>query len=133
MRAAALLPLFLAACATAPTCPAGTAPAAIAELAFGRNGRDGTLRVTDPDWSTFLAEEATPRFPDGLTSLDAQGQWRAPDGHIAREPAKLLWLVLPGASLGGAAARTEPLAAAYRARFGQESVLRSLRLGCAAF
>jgi hypothetical protein len=89
--------------------------------------------VTDADWSAFLAEEATPRFPDGLTALDAQGQWRAADGRIAREPAKLLWLVLPGASLAEAAARVDPLATAYRARFGQEGVLRSLRAGCAGF
>ncbi|SHJ36823.1 Protein of unknown function [Roseomonas rosea] len=130
--AAALLPLLLAACTAPPSCPAGTAPAVVAELAFGRNA-DGVLRVGEADWSAFLAEEATPRFPDGLSSLDAQGQWRAPDGRIAREPAKLLWLVLPGATLEEASRRTEPLAAAYKARFGQESVLRSLRSGCAGF
>ena len=127
-RAALLLPLLLAACAT---CPEGTAPAAIAAIAFGRNAA-GTLRVTEADWAAFLAEEATPRFPDGLTTLDGHGQWRAPDGGTAHEATKLLWLVLPGTTLPQAAARTAPLAAAYRARFGQETVLRSLREGCAA-
>ncbi|WP_424134155.1 DUF3574 domain-containing protein [Roseomonas chloroacetimidivorans] len=116
-----------------PACPAGTAPAEVATLAFGRNGPDGQLHVTEADWAAFLAEEATPRFPHGLTSLDAQGQWRAPDGRVAREPAKLLWLVMPGATPAEAAARTEGLAAAYRARTGQESVLREIRAGCAGF
>ncbi|WP_052401295.1 DUF3574 domain-containing protein [Muricoccus aerilatus] len=127
-----LLPLILGACALPPACPAGTAPAAIAEVALGRSSA-GRLRVTDAEWSAFLAEEATPRFPEGLTALDAEGQWRAPDGRIFREPSKLLLLVLPGASLAEAAARTEPLAEAYRARFAQESVLRSLRPSCAGF
>ncbi|WP_198379194.1 DUF3574 domain-containing protein [Roseomonas sp. KE2513] len=127
-----LLPLLLGACAVPPACPAGTASAAIAEIALGRSSA-GRLRVTDADWSAFLAEEATPRFPEGLTALDAEGQWRASDGRILREPSKLLLLVLPGATLAEAAARTEPLAEAYRIRFGQESVLRSFRPGCAGF
>ena len=133
MRAAALLPVLLAACAAPPSCPTGTAPTVVAELAFGRNGRDGALRVGEADWAAFLGEEATPRFPAGLTALDAQGQWRGADGRIAREPTKLILLVLPGASMAEAAARTAPLAEVYRARFGQESVLRSLRPGCAGF
>jgi hypothetical protein len=136
-RAAATLPPLLlaaglAACAGPPACPSGTAPAAVAELAFGRNA-GGALRVTEADWSAFLAEEATPRFPQGLTVLEAQGQWRGADGRVARESAKLLWLVLPGATLEEAARRTEPLAAAYKARFGQESVLSTFRASCASF
>ena len=127
-----LLPTLLAACSIVPACPAGTAPAVTAEIALGRSS-GGRLRVTDADWSAFLAEEATPRFPEGLTALDAEGQWRAPDGRTLRETSKLLLLVMPGTTLAEAAARTEPLAEAYRARFAQESVLRSLRPACAGF
>ncbi|MBP0492417.1 DUF3574 domain-containing protein [Roseomonas indoligenes] len=135
--AALLLPaiLQLAACQAGgapPACPAGTAPAAVAELAFGRNGPAGSLRVTDPDWDAFLAEEVTPRFPDGLTSFDAMGQWRGRDGRTAREPSKLLWLVVPDTTLEEAGSRTRPIAAAYRRRFGQEAVLAVYRGGCAA-
>ena len=128
-----LLALLAGACAPAPaTCPVGNAPAAIAEIAFGRTSA-GRLRVTEADWSAFLAAEATPRFPAGLTTLDAEGQWRASDGSLLRERAKLLWLVIPGATMAEAAARTAPLAETYRARFGQESVVRSLRESCAGF
>ncbi|MBP0443756.1 DUF3574 domain-containing protein [Roseomonas sp. SSH11] len=104
----------------------------IATLAFGRN-QGGALRVTDADWAAFLAEEATPRFPSGLTTHDTQGQWRGADGVIAREPGKLLWLVIPNASPEEAAARTAPLVSAYRTRFGQESVLSSFARGCVSF
>ena len=134
MRAtAALLGLLLpTACAAPPACPAGTGPATTVTLAFGRDA-GGQLRVTEADWSAFLAEEATPRFPDGLTSLDAQGQWRGRDGRPLREAAKVIWLVLPEATPDEAIARTTPLAEAYRRRFGQDSVLQSLQPACAGF
>ena len=132
MRALAAL-LLLGACAAPPACPSGTGPAAVATIAFGRHGPDGALRVTEADWSAFLAEEATPRFPSGLTVLDAAGQWRARDGNIAREPAKLLWLMLPGFAAEEASRRVSALASAYAARFGQESVLRSIGAVCARF
>ncbi|WP_338663124.1 DUF3574 domain-containing protein [Pararoseomonas sp. SCSIO 73927] len=134
MRIAAAL-LLLAACRTEgapPACPAGTSPAAVSELAFGRNGPDGALRVTETDWAAFLEEEVTPRFPDGLTALDAAGQWRGPDGRAAREPSKLLWLVMPGTTLEEAGARTRPLVDTYRRRFQQESVLAVHRIACAS-
>ncbi|WP_376094224.1 DUF3574 domain-containing protein [Roseomonas sp. CCTCC AB2023176] len=118
--------------ARALACPAGTGPATVVELLFGRNA-GGVLRVSDADWTAFLAEEATPRFPDGLTVMDAQGQWRGRDGRIERETAKVMWLVLPGVDAAGATAQVEPLAAAYRARFAQESVLRAVRPGCVGF
>ena len=132
MRALAAV-LLLGACAAPPACPEGTVSAATVTLAFGRNGPDGTLRVTDADWSAFLAEEATPRFPDGLTGLNAAGQWRAPDGLIAREPAKLLWLVLPGPPAAETSGRIGALASAYAARFGQDSVLAVYGQSCAGF
>ena len=134
MRIAAAL-LLLAACradGAPPACPAGTSAAAVAELAFGRNGPDGHLRVTEADWTSFLVEEVTPRFPDGLTVLDAAGQWRGPDDRVAREPSKLLWLVMPGTKIEEAGGRTRPLAEVYRRRFRQESVLAVYRSGCAA-
>lgn len=37
-------------------------------------------------WGAFLDREVTPRFPDGLTVLDAYGQWRR---HPGEEPSRL--------------------------------------------
>src|SRR5437899_9827186 len=60
-------------------------------LYFGLTHRAG--RVTESQWQAFLREEVTPRFPDGLTVWQADGQWRKPDGRISRERAKVLLLV----------------------------------------
>ncbi|GAV35862.1 hypothetical protein ROTAS13_03541 [Roseomonas sp. TAS13] len=106
--------------------------ATVAELFLGRN-RAGAPPVGEAEWDAFLASEATPRFPDGLTVLDAAGQWRGADGRVEREASKLLVVVLPGVTAGEARARLDPLAEAYRLRFRQESVLRLLGPGCAGF
>jgi hypothetical protein len=62
------------------------------ELYFGI----GTFGVPDDGvgemrWLAFLDREVTPRFPDGLTVLDAYGQWR---GHPKDEPSRLRSKVL---------------------------------------
>ncbi|MYB35434.1 MAG: DUF3574 domain-containing protein [Gammaproteobacteria bacterium] len=53
-------------------CSAGLNRFAEHRLFFGRS-RQGVEVVSDAAWGTFLAEEITPRFPDGLTVLDAMG------------------------------------------------------------
>jgi hypothetical protein len=42
--------------------------------------------VGEMRWRAFLDREVTPRFPDGLTVLDAYGQWR---GGPNEEPSRL--------------------------------------------
>jgi hypothetical protein len=59
------------------------------ELVFGLS-RTGRTDVSETEWSDFLAREVTPRFPDGLTVLGANGQWRNSAGTLVREPARLL-------------------------------------------
>lgn len=130
---APVMAVLLAACATPggrTSCPAGLSAVTTAELFFGRN-IGGALGVSDDDWRRFVDEEVTPRFPDGLTVIDAAGQWRGADGAIAREPSKVLLLVLSGAA--GEDEKIDAVRQAYRARFRQESVLLLRRQGCAAF
>ena len=69
--------MVVAACAEpdATTCPEGTDRFLRYELFMGRSGQSGEV-VDDVAWNTFLGDAVTPRFPDGLTVLDAQGQWR---------------------------------------------------------
>jgi hypothetical protein len=133
VRRAALL---LGGCATqgaAPAaCPAGLLPATVAEAFFGRNA-GGREVVSDAEWARFLDEVVTPAFPDGLTVLDAGGQWRGRDGQVARERTKLLLVALPGGTAAEAGTRLAPVIGAYRARFGQESVMVALRAGCVGF
>jgi hypothetical protein len=127
------LPLLLAACAAPPAaCPPGQLPATRLEAYFGRNA-GGAEVVTDPAWSRFLDEVVTPAFPDGLTVLDGAGQWRGRSGAVARERSKLLVVAVPGADAAAASARLAPVAAAYRSRFGQESVMVTTAPACLGF
>src|SRR5690606_41197674 len=56
-------------------CAAGAFPMARLELYFGTQ-RPGGAPVTEAEWAAFLDEKVTPRFPDGLTVLTGNGQWR---------------------------------------------------------
>lgn len=133
--AAAVLAVLSFAAASAlhadtPPCPAGTDRWTEYRLFFGRS--QGTSEVvTDEAWREFLAVEVTPRFPDGLSVMDAAGQWRDASGTIVRERSKLvLILAEPGAS---GMQRTDEIAQAYRQTFGQESVLRVVTTACVSF
>ena len=120
---AALLVLAAAGCAghgpsfePAP----GTQALVRSELYFGRLRPDGTV-VSDAEWRTFVAEEITPRFPDGFTVFDALGQYRGRDGQIVSEPTKVLLIVHgPDARPRGSVQELRDL---YRRLFQQESVL----------
>ena len=128
---AAILLLPVAALrAETQACPPGFERYGEYRLFFGR-GKPGGGTVSDEEWSGFLAAEVTPRFPDGLTVLDAAGQWRDGSGAIGREGAKLLIVLAePGAD---AVRRTKEIAEAYKRAFDQQSVLRAVGTACAAF
>ena len=113
-----------------PYCPPGTEQFAEYRLFFGRS--QGTVEmVSEGAWRTFLADEVTPRFPEGLTVLDAAGQWRDGSGAIVRERTKLLLvLAQPGEN---AMQRTDQIADAYKRAFGQSSVLRVVTGACVSF
>jgi hypothetical protein len=101
------------------------------ELMFGRNVR-GRLGVSDTAWTRFLAREITSRFPDGLTVLDAAGQWRDPaGGRLEREPSKLVIIVT--ANDAPVADKIAAIAAAYKRRFHQRSVGVVTSEVCASF
>jgi Protein of unknown function (DUF3574) len=100
------------------------------ELFFGRN-IGGRLGVSDGAWAQFLAHEVTSRFPDGLTVIDASGQWRSPQGKIVRERSKLVRILVPAE--GDAPSRIDAIAEAYKRRFRQQSVGIVTRQSCVAF
>ena len=93
------------------------------ELYMGAAGRDA-------DWRRFLAEVVTPRFPDGLTVLDGQGQWRV-RGRLSREATRIL--VIFYAPDATSEARIEAIRSLYKRRFRQQSVLRADSMACVAF
>ena len=75
--------MMVAACtvSTAPACPDGADRWVKYQLFMGRSNQTGEV-VDDAAWATFLGDTVTPRFPDGLTVLDARGQWRDSAGQI---------------------------------------------------
>ncbi len=131
------LALALVGCATQPVqtaesgpCPKGQQRANTVELVFGRN--DGErLAVTDADWRRFIDEVVTPRFPDGLSVMDVQGQWRAPGGMLVREPSKIVYLVLDGGP--DDPAKIANIRESYKQRFNQKSVLLVSQKACVSF
>ena len=113
-----------------PLCPAGTDRWTEYRLFFGRS-KGGEEVVTDEAWRAFLAEEITPRFPDGLSVVDVAGQWRDASGTMVRERSKMLLILAePGAS---GMQRTDEIAQAYKQTFGQEFVLRAVTAACVSF
>lgn len=112
------------------SCPANARSMTRLELLFGLSIPSGG-QVSAREWEEFLAKEVTPRFPEGLTIIDAYGQWRNPTGVITREASKLLlvWYV-PDVDSD---ARVEAIRDAYKARFRQDSVLRVDAAFCVSF
>ena len=124
--------MMAAACgdADAPACPEGTDPFVEHQLFMGRSSESGEV-VDDAAWAAFLGETVTPRFPDGLTVLDAQGQWRDSDGLIQHERSKLLVILAPPD--GDAMRLIDEVSDEYKRRFNQESVLGVVEDTCVSF
>lgn len=147
--------IFLASCHAPSTCdytPQLTGPAWIrTELYFGLDippcpEFPAGGRVSEELWQTFVDEEITPRFPDGLSILHARGQWRdgGPDSassRIVREDSRIVLIFRQGnpinhshdtttsAASSSSATPTqdqciEAIRAAYKQRFHQDAVMR---------
>jgi hypothetical protein len=98
----------------------------VADLLFSRE------RVSGRSWARFVADEITPRFPDGLTVYDARGQWRAPgSAKISRERSKVVMIAMPSGADNEA--RLQQVIDAYKARFKQQSVGLIVRPACVSF
>ncbi len=117
----------LAACQAACPLP-GQRPMTRLDLYFGRDIPGGGM-VDEAAWRDFAARVLTPAFPDGLTVVQAHGQWRDPArGRITGEPSFVVTV------LGAApAARAAAVAQAYKSRFHQQSVGIVTQPACAAF
>ena len=78
--------------------------------------------VTEGDWQRFLAQTITPRFPKGVTSWIAAGQWQNRDGSLAREQSHVVLLIHSDTAQSNEA--IEEIISIYKKRFRQEAVLR---------
>lgn len=109
-------------------CSAPLRPALEIDLYFGRE-RAGGAEVSDAEWAAFLADVVTPRFPDGLSVLNVEGQHRDAAGRIVRERSKLLVVVV--FDLQDHRQKVHDISQAYVTRFGQQAVFHAEHAVCA--
>lgn len=79
--------------------------------------------IAEAPWTEFLAKAVTPRFPSGLTVMDATGQWRGRDGTIHHLPTRILVILHPGTPETDRL--LESIRTEFREQFHHESVLRA--------
>jgi hypothetical protein len=124
-RAIAALALILPGCAAVgPVCSAGLSSMTEVQLFFG-----GSLSAEQ--WRAFVDQEVTPRFPDGFTIFETQGQWRNRDGAISKETGHELLIVIARNNVNER--MLNAIRDAYKRRFIQESVLLAESPVCSAF
>ena len=100
----------------------GSLPFVRTELYFGTAKPDGV--VTEEQFKQFVDEYVTPRFPDGLTLLKGDGQFRCESRVIVKEQSFVLVLLYPYEALADGSRRIERIRTLYKRLFAQESVLR---------
>jgi hypothetical protein len=100
------------------------------ELVFGMSRSSGP-DITESEFQGFIDDQVTPRFPDGLTVLSGNGQFRDARGTIVQEKSKLLILLYP---FDRKASRTvDEIRLEYQGMFQQQSVLRIDEEQCVSF
>jgi hypothetical protein len=120
--------VLLSACATTSLqspCHAGEHQAVLDSLYFGSG------EVKPEQWQEFLAAVITPRFPEGLTSWPAAGQWRNDAGVLEKESSYVLQVVHADSSQADKA--IQEVVSIYKTRFHQRAVLRTRTRTCMSF
>lgn len=113
---------LLSACATSRhVCGPGETSSVNDILYFGMAKPAGGV-ITLEEWDDFLRSAVTSRFPAGLSSWPAAGQWRGANGQVVREDSHVLNLLHPADAVSEQSIRQ--IIGEYKRRFGQEAVLR---------
>ena len=134
IAAAALCLLLAAGCAVGGDfeCPDGMDTFTELNVYFGQEKGDGGT-VSEEEWQTFVADTVTPRFPDGLTVLDARGQWLDTDqGRLYRESTKVLNVLVPSDAVEAGVGAVREISDIYKERFDQQAVFHTALPACAA-
>ena len=100
------------------------------ELVFGLSRAAGP-DITEAEFRGFIDGEVTRRFPEGLTLLSGNGQFKDATGTIVKENSKLLVLLYPFNKQRNAL--IEEIRSQYKTLFQQESVLRVDERSCVSF
>lgn len=92
------------------------------ELIFGLSLNNGKF-ISAQEWTDFANQHLSPNFKEGLTIIDASGQWMLTDGSVVKEPSKIVVLFYKPDSNKDQQIRQ--CIDTYKKLFGQEAVLRS--------
>jgi Protein of unknown function (DUF3574) len=92
------------------------------ELYFGTAKRDGA--VTDAEFRQFLDEVVMPLFPDGMTVIRADGQFRGEDGATIKENSFVVVLVYPVEGHKATSRNIDFVRGEYMRLHNQDSVMR---------
>jgi len=92
-------------------------------LVFGLSKPDGGT-VSEEEWITFVDTYVTPKFKEGLTILDSDGQWMMESGEVIKEDSKILILLYDNESSAEVDDAIEQIKETYKKLFNQEAVLR---------
>jgi Protein of unknown function (DUF3574) len=91
------------------------------ELYFGLSKPAGEM-ISQSQWQGFVNSVITPRFKEGLTVIDAYGQFLNSKGQLVTEKTKVVILVYENSP--EKSRFIEEIIATYKQKFHQESVLR---------
>jgi len=136
LRALAIALIVLAtpqlSAAQEPSCPlANEKPMLVTQLFFGLSVK-GRGPVTRREWTAFVRQNVTPRFPAGFTVYEAEGQWLDPVSHAAvRENSKVM--IIAAEDTAEVRTKIAEVSDLYRKAFHQQSVGVITRRECAAF
>ena len=136
LRALAIALIVLAtpqlSAAQEPSCPlANEKPMLVTQLFFGLSVK-GRGPVTRREWTAFVRQNVTPRFPAGFTVYEAEGQWLDPVSHVAvRENSKVM--IIAAEDTAEVRTKIAEVSDLYRKAFHQQSVGVITRRECAAF
>jgi hypothetical protein len=92
------------------------------ELYFGTAKPVGA--VTETEFKKFLDDVVTPLFPDGLTVIKGDGQFKGEDGTTIKEDSFVLILLYPVDGHKTSSKHIDAIRQAYMIQHQQESVLR---------
>jgi hypothetical protein len=91
------------------------------ELYFGLSKPAG-LKISEIEWQQFVNTVITPRFQEGLTIIDANGQYLNKAGTITKEKTKLVILIHDNNPSKNK--MIQEVILNYKQKFQQESVLQ---------
>lgn len=91
------------------------------ELFFGLSKPDGQI-ISSKDWQAFADTVIAKTFTEGLTIIDARGQWLGQDGKLVSESSKMLIVISILSS--ERSKQIDLVREKYKKYFQQESVMR---------